>query len=167
LPNQAVCSVAPIYWRSYYSCGNGFSTCFMVVPAFRSFWLSGLSSFSPVIVVSEININIKRGKGPNLLLLSNKSPINFFVLSGKGNNLCNGKQQVQNKNNPRSPLSQTNTQPLPSSLPVYPPYFSLLSTFKLPFCRRIVVNRLNNRDVSPTHMYVYNCSCNIIKILHS
>jgi hypothetical protein len=34
----------------------------MVVPAFRSFWLSGRFSFFPIAAVTENNINLKKGK---------------------------------------------------------------------------------------------------------
>jgi hypothetical protein len=123
-----VCFIAPIYWRSNYSGCSGFP----VVPAFRSFLLYRRSSIPVVLAYRSFQLfsgccshgkqyKFYKGKRTKLFvmyyLLSRKSPINFVVLSGNGNKLCNGKQQVQNKNNPPSSRSQTNTQPLPSSLP--------------------------------------------------
>jgi hypothetical protein len=53
------------------------------------------------------------------------SPINYAGASGKGNMLFTQNLHVQMANSHRSPLSETNTQPMPLSDPTN---FLLLST---------------------------------------
>ncbi len=123
---------APMYWRIKHSSViqlSGRSSC-QVIPAVWSFQLS-VHSGCPVIpavwsfwIFSDRSSHCKQHKlkkGTEQLtaycLLSKKSRINFVGLSGNGNKPCKEKQQVQNDENPRSPSSQNNTQPLSSSLP--------------------------------------------------